>query len=245
MKLNEEKAKKETDFLFFAPDIRITHQLPEQESRHCVKVLRMTEGDNIMVVDGKGHLFECTIVQAHHKHTAVSINKETSTSKTWSFNLHIAFAPTKNMDRNEWFTEKATEIGIDRISPLLCHFSERKEMRQDRLEKTAVSAMKQSKQTNVPQIDEMTSFESFVKQPFDGQKYIAHCYNNEKNPLTKVYKKEQNALVLIGPEGDFSEKEVEMAIENGFTPISLGDNRLRTETACLVACHTIHVLNQV
>ena len=113
----------------------------------------------------------------------------------------------------------------------------------DRLEKTAIAAMKQSKQAILPQIDEITNFDNFIKQPFNGQKYIAHCYNNEKNPLTSVYTKGQNVLILIGPEGDFSEKEVEMAINNGFIPVSLGNNRLRTETACLAACHTIHVLN--
>lgn len=244
MKLNEETKQKETDFLFYAPDIKSTNQLPEQESRHCVKVLRMSEGDKIVVTDGKGYLYYCTIIQAHHKHTALSIDKEVQQPKTWNFELQLAFAPTKNMDRNEWFVEKATEIGINRISPLKCSFSERKEVRLDRLEKVAISAMKQSKQAVVPTIDEMVSFDDFIIQPFEGQKFIAHCYNDIKNPLTSIYKKNQNALILIGPEGDFSEEEVQKALDNGFTPISLGDNRLRTETACLVACHTIHVLNQ-
>lgn len=243
MKSKEERTKKETDFIFFAPDIIITNQLPEEESQHCIKVLRMSEGNSIIVTNGKGKLYECVITQAHHKHTVVSIKNEVFIDKSWNFYLQIAFAPTKNMDRNEWFTEKATEIGIDRITPLLCKFSERKEIRMDRLEKTAIAAMKQSKQAILPQIDEITNFDNFIKQPFNGQKYIAHCYNNEKNPLTSVYTKGQNVLILIGPEGDFSEKEVEMAINNGFIPVSLGNNRLRTETACLAACHTIHVLN--
>lgn len=244
-KLREEKMKKETDFIFFAPDIKTTNQLPEQESRHCIKVLRMIEGDNITITDGKGSIFECIIVNAHHKHTTVSINDEIIINKSWNYFVQIAFAPTKNMDRNEWFIEKATEIGIDRLTPLMCKFSERKEIRTDRIVKTAISAMKQSKQAIAPQIDDITQFDKFVEEPFNGQKYIAHCYNDEKNPLPSVYTKGENALILIGPEGDFSEKEVELAIQNGFKPISLGNNRLRTETACLAACHTIHVLNEI
>ncbi len=244
MKSKEEKAAKEIDFIFFAPDIRQAMELPEQESRHCSKVLRMKEGDAITATDGKGFLYECTIVQAHHKQTIVNIEKETHLPKTWDFNIHIAFAPTKNMDRNEWFVEKATEIGIDRITPLVCSFSERKEMRHDRLEKVSISAMKQSKQAILPNIDEMMPFDKFIVQPFDGDKYIAHCYNDEKNPLPNVYNKGNNALILIGPEGDFSEDEIKIAIDNNFIPISLGDNRLRTETACIVACHTIHILNE-
>ncbi len=244
MKSKEEAKQKETDFIFFAPHIQQTNQLPEQESRHCTKVLRKNAGDKIVVADGKGTIYNCIIIAAHHKHTTVSIESKIETPKNWHFNLHLAFAPTKNMDRNEWFVEKATEIGIDNISPLHCSYSERKDVRLDRLEKVAVAAMKQSKQAVMPVISEMTSFDTFIETPFEGQKFIAHCYNNEKNPLSHAYNKGQNALILIGPEGDFSEEEIEKAIRHGFIPISLGENRLRTETACLVACHTIHVLNQ-
>ena len=243
MKSKEERKTKETDFIFFAPDIKQTQSLPEQESKHCAKVLRMNDGDTIVATDGKGYLYECTIIQAHHKQTIVNIDNQTHLPKSWNFNINIVFAPTKNMDRNEWFVEKATEIGIDRITPLVCSYSERKEMRHDRLEKVAISAMKQSKQAILPEIDEMSPFQKFVTQPFDGKKYIAHCYEDQKNPLTSIYNKGENALILIGPEGDFSPEEINMALANNFIPVSLGDNRLRTETACLVACHTIHVLN--
>ncbi len=148
------------------------------------------------------------------------------------------------MDRNEWFVEKATEIGIDRITPLLCKHSERKDIKPQRIEKILVSAMKQSQKAILPQFDNILVFNEFVKEEFDGQKFIAHCYEGEKPLLNDIYGKGRDALILIGPEGDFSEDEVKAAIENGFEEISLGKSRLRTETAALAACHTIHVLNQ-
>lgn len=233
------------DTLFYSPDIAHNRQLPEQESQHCTRVLRMKEGDKLTVTDGKGSFYRCTLVQPHPKRSIVHIDEQIDAPKSWNFNLHIAFAPTKNMDRNEWFLEKATEIGADRFTPLLCRFSERKEIKTERLEKIVVSAMKQSQQAVLPKLDEMTPFDAFITQSFDGQKYIAHCYEEEKTPLAQHYKKGENALILIGPEGDFSEEEVNKAIANGFIPVSLGENRLRTETACLVAAHTIHVINQL
>jgi 16S rRNA (uracil1498-N3)-methyltransferase len=229
--------------LFFCPDIALNPQLPEQESQHCARVLRMQEGDLLTVVDGKGSFYRCTLVQAHAKRSIVRIDEQIECPKSWNINLHIAFAPAKNMDRNEWFVEKATEIGIDRFTPLLCRFSERREIKTERLEKIAVSAMKQSRQAVLPAIDAITPFDSFIAQPFDGQKFIAHCHEKEKIPLAKAYKKGKNALILIGPEGDFSEAEVKKAVEIGFQPVSLGENRLRTETACLVAVHTVRVVN--
>lgn len=235
--------QKMADTIFYSLDIRYTHQLPEQESQHCVKVLRMKEGDKLTVTDGKGFFYDCTLIQPHHKHCVLSINTEISQPKAWNFNLQMAFAPTKNIDRIEWFAEKATEIGIDRFTPLLCRFSERKELKTERLEKIVVSAMKQSQQAVIPVFDDMVSFNRFIEQPFDGRKFIAHCYPTPKAPLSKTYREGENALILIGPEGDFSEEEVKKAVNLGFEPISLGKNRLRTETACLVACHTVHVLN--
>lgn len=234
-----------TDTLFYCPNIRQNPQLSEQEAQHCVKVLRMKEGDKVTATDGNGFFYECTIIQAHPKHCLLSVDTERAHPKSWNNNIHLAFAPTKNMDRNEWFVEKATEIGIDRITPLSCRFSERKEIKTKRLEKIAIAAMKQSQQAVLPVIDEMTSFMNFISQPFDGQKFIAHCYDSDKKQLAQDYKKGENALILIGPEGDFSEDEVQKAIENGFEPISLGENRLRTETACLAAVHTIHVINTI
>lgn len=229
--------------IFFTPDILSNPELPIEEAQHCIKVLRKKEGDEIFLTDGKGNFFDGKIIQAHPKHCIVDILQTIPYPKQWNFNLHIAFAPTKNIDRIEWFAEKATEIGIDCFSPILCDHSERKEIKAQRIEKILVSAMKQSQKAVLPQLDEMLPFSEFVKQDFDGQKYIAHCYPGEKPLLKDIYKKGENALILIGPEGDFSEKEVEEAILNGFQPISLGKSRLRTETAALVACHTIHVLN--
>lgn len=230
--------------IFYAPDIRANLELPHDEAIHCAKVLRKQPGDEILITDGKGYFFNAVLTVATQKHCLVDIVDEISPAKNWTFELQIAFAPTKNIERIEWFAEKATEIGIDRFSPLLCRYSERKDIKTARLEKILVSAMKQSQKARLPQFDELESFATFVKQAFDGQKYIAHCYDGEKKLLKDVYKKGNNALILIGPEGDFSEQEVQEALSNGFVPISLGDSRLRTETAALVACHTLHVLNQ-
>lgn len=229
--------------IFYTPDILSNSELPTEEAQHCIKVLRKKAGDEILLADGKGNFYDAEIVQANPKHCIVNIIKSVSQKKNWNFNLQIAFAPTKNMDRVEWFAEKATEIGIDHISPILCQYSERNEIKLQRIEKILVSAMKQSQKAHLPQLDEAQSFSQLIKQEFDGQKFIAHCYPQEKPILKKVYKKGMNALILIGPEGDFSEKEVEEAIRSGFQPISLGESRLRTETAALAACHAIHVLN--
>lgn len=230
--------------IFFTPDIQTNVELPLEEAQHCVRVLRKKEGDEILLTDGKGAFYDAEIIQAHPKHCIVNILNVISQSKPWAFDLQIAFAPTKNMDRIEWFAEKATEIGIDRLSPLLCAHSERKEIKNARIEKILVSAMKQSQKAYLPLLDDMSTFRSFVKQDFKGDKYIAHCYDGEKQLLKDIYPKGNPALILIGPEGDFSEEEVTLAVDCGFRPISLGNSRLRTETAALVACHTIHVLNQ-
>jgi RNA methyltransferase, RsmE family len=229
--------------IFYAPHILDNTVLPEEESAHCVRVLRKKEGDQILITDGKGHFFDAEIVVAHPKKCEVSILQKQDVLKPWNGYLHIAFAPTKNLDRIEWFAEKVTEIGIDRITPLLCRYSERKEIKLLRIEKILVSAMKQSQKASLPQLDEMVSFKQFVKQSFDGQKFIAHCYPMEKELLKSIYKQGENVLILIGPEGDFSEQEVDEALQNGFKSISLGSSRLRTETAGLVACNTIQILN--
>lgn len=229
--------------IFYAPNILEDSTLPEDESSHCIKVLRKKEGDTIFITDGNGHFFDATIVSAHTKHCVVDIVETIDEPKPWHNILQIAFAPTKNLDRIEWFAEKSTEIGIDRITPLLSRYSERKEMKLPRIEKILVSAMKQSQKAYLPILDEMISFSEFIKLPFDGQKFIAHCYSGEKQLLKNAYRIGGNVLILIGPEGDFSEKEVDEALKCGFTPISLGNSRLRTETAALVACHTIQILN--
>ncbi|WP_298652751.1 16S rRNA (uracil(1498)-N(3))-methyltransferase [uncultured Proteiniphilum sp.] len=233
------------DTLFYSPGIRQNSLLPEKESQHCVKVLRMREGDRLTVTDGEGSFYECILIQAHPKHCLVSIQNSVDKPKGWNYGLRIAFAPTKQMERNEWFVEKAVEIGIDRFTPILCNYSERKEIKKERLEKIAVSAMKQSQQAYLPEIEELTGFEEFISRPVSGKKYIAHCYDLPKEPLAQLYQKEEDVLILIGPEGDFSPEEVEKAIASGFEPVTLGESRLRTETACLAAIHTIHVINRL
>lgn len=228
--------------IFYAPNILSDHTLPHDESVHCIKVLRKKEGDYIYITDGKGHFFDAEIVEAHQKHCVVNIEKVIDEAKHWSNNIQIAFAPTKNMDRIEWFTEKATEVGVDRLTPLLCRYSERKEIKLPRIEKILVSAMKQSQKALLPILDDMTSFSDFVRQPFSGQKFIAHCYDKPKKLLKDIYKRNENVLILIGPEGDFSEQEVDLALQYGFQPIDLSNSRLRTETAALVACNTIQII---
>lgn len=219
--------------------------LPEKESQHCAKVLRMAEGDALTVTDGKGFFYECTLARVHQKQCMVNILQTVECPKGWDFTLTIAFTPTKQMERNEWFVEKAVEIGVDSIIPLHCRFSERKDIKNERLEKIAVAAMKQSQQAHLPQIEEMLSFDEVISRPFQGKKYIAHCYDLPKKALAQSYKKGENALLLIGPEGDFSPEEVEKALSAGFEPVSLGESRLRTETACIAATHTIHVINHI
>ena len=229
---------------FYCPDIEETPVMPEVESGHCVRVLRHQPGDRFEVVDGKGHIYKVVLVDAHPKRAMVEIEEKAEVEKYWHGRVVLAVAPTKNMDRTEWFAEKATEIGFDELTFLNCRFSERKVIKTERIEKILVSAIKQSLKARLPQLNEMTDFNKFITQPFKGQKFIAHCYEGEKPLLKDVFRKGEDALVLIGPEGDFSEKEVQKAIENGFTPISLGKSRLRTETAALVACHTLNLQNQ-
>jgi RNA methyltransferase, RsmE family len=230
--------------VFYTPDIKISQEMPEDESLHCVKVLRLPEGEEVVLTDGKGSLFRARIVRAHPKRCAVEILEELPASHHHHFSVHIAVAPTKNIDRTEWFAEKATEIGLDALTLLRCRYSERKEVKNERIQKILVSAMKQSLKATLPVLDGLVSFSDFVKMPFDGQKFIAHCYDDpDKKSLTAQYKKKENVLILIGPEGDFSEEEVALAKQNGFLPVSLSSSRLRTETAALVACHTIHILN--
>lgn len=229
---------------FYCPDIEENPLMPEVESGHCVRVLRHQPGDLLEVVDGKGGLYTVRLVDAHHKHAMVEILERRELPPYWKGRLVLAVAPTKNMDRMEWFAEKATEIGINAITCLNCRFSERKEIKPARLEKILVSAMKQSQKATLPELNGMTDFRTFVSLPFAGRKFIAHCEEGVKPLLKQTYHPGENALVLIGPEGDFSPEEIALALKCGFEPISLGESRLRTETAALVACHTIHVLNQ-
>ncbi len=229
--------------IFYAPEIRANPTLPEEESLHCAKVLRMKAGEPILITDGKGMFYDAVVSLPHQRHTSVEIVSQTIVQKSWKPHIHIAFAPTKNMDRTEWFVEKATEIGIDTLTPLLTRYSERKEIKPARIEKILVSAMKQSQKAFLPVLNPMIPFGEFIRQSFSGQRMLAHCHEGDKKLLSQAYNRGEDVLILIGPEGDFSEQEVELALENQFSPISLGESRLRAETAALVACHSIHLLN--
>ncbi|MCF0179182.1 MAG: 16S rRNA (uracil(1498)-N(3))-methyltransferase [Bacteroidales bacterium] len=231
--------------IFYSPDIALSSELSEEDSGHAVRVLRHKEGDKVVVVDGNGSFYETHIVSAHPKHCVLEIDNVTKESH-WNYFIELAVAPTKNLDRVEWFLEKATEMGLDRFVPLRCRFSERKELKTERLKKIAVSAMKQSLKATLPQIEEMTDIKSYITEDFDGQKFIAHCIKDaERKLFSKEIKPNSRIRVLIGPEGDFSEEEIELAIQNGYVPISLGEQRLRTETAALAAVHTIHIINEI
>lgn len=209
--------------------------LEEEEARHCSQVLRKRQGDILQVVDGNGNLFEGPIVEMDKKRVVVAVQKSIPEFGKRSGHLHIAIAPTKNIDRLEWFLEKATEIGIDEISLLQCEHSERDKIRIDRLEKVLVSAMKQSLSAYLPKLFEPQPFSTFVKRDFqNSQKFIGFC-GAELPHLKDLLQPGSPVLVMIGPEGDFSKKEFDLALENGFHGISLGATRLRTETAGIVA----------
>lgn len=231
---------------FYVPDIESSLSLPEEEARHCVKVLRLAEGDRVEVVDGVGNLFICRLDDAGLKHCSVSIEKKQYVPNHWGCDITIAIAPTKNIDRLEWMVEKVVEMGVDRIIPVACRYSERKVLKNERLRKIAVSAMKQSLKTRLPVIDELTPVEDVIAAGYYGMRYIAYCDRElERRDFVKEYVKGSNALVLIGPEGDFSKEEIRSAVGAGFVPVSLGESRLRTETAGMFACAAIHTINQL
>ena len=230
--------------VFYTPDIQFKLELPEEEAQHCIRVLRLVQGDEIFLTDGKGNFYKAEIAMIAGKRCPVNILETIPQERLWPCHLHIAMAPTKNMDRTEWFAEKATEIGFDELTFLNCRFSERKVIKNERIEKILISAVKQSLKATLPKLNEMVDFNKFITQEFGGQKFIAHCYEGEKPFLKDVLEKGKDALVLIGPEGDFSKEEVAKAEANGFVSVSLGKSRLRTETAALVACHTLNLMNQ-
>ena len=229
--------------LFYTPDIATTLELPQDEAAHAIRVLRLAEGAQVMLTDGKGSFYRAEIDMVSGKRCYVRIVETTTPEPMWRGHLHLAMAPTKNMDRIEWFAEKATEIGFNELTFLDCRFSERKVVKIERVEKILVSAMKQSLKPTLPILNGMTPFDKFVSQPFEGQKFIAHCYEGEKEALMQALQPGENALVLIGPEGDFSPEEVQKAMAHGFRPITLGKSRLRTETAALVAVHMMNIVN--
>lgn len=232
--------------LFFTPEINEnskTFSFNKDESRHIVKVLRKTKGDLLNITNGKGWLFEAEILQPDQKQCIVSIISKTKQDPR-SYQVHLAVAPTKMNDRFEWFLEKATEIGIDKITPLLCEHSERRVIKKERYEKVVQAATKQSLHYYMPELHDLVSFDDFIKSDFQGEKYIAHCEETEKRSLKTELKPDTNVCILIGPEGDFSSREIEEALKHGFKPITLGDTRLRTETAAIVACHAVAFINE-
>jgi len=233
--------------LFYTPDIQPTHPqyfLNEEESKHCIRVLRLGVGDEVQLIDGRGGLYAAEIKDAHPKRTILQITSVKTEFARRNHYLHIAIAPTKNIERLEWFLEKATEIGIDEISLIICQRSERKEAKADRLNKIITSAIKQSLKAYHPVLNEPEPLSKFMSKDFGGQKFIAHCEDGDKGNLRDLIDKQGRYLILIGPEGDFTPKEIEEALNNGFKAITLGESRLRTETAALEACFEINFLNR-
>ena len=231
--------------LFYVPDIADRWELSEEEAAHCLRVLRLSVGDALDITDGCGTLYKAVISSIAGKHCYVEARETIAMPKNWCGNIHIAIAPTKNMDRIEWLAEKATEIGIDAITFLNCRFSERKVVKTERVERIVVSAMKQSLKYSKPVVGEMVDFKKFISMPRSGAKFIAHCYDSERVLLKDVLREGEDATVLIGPEGDFSPEEVALAVEAGYRPVRLGSSRLRTETAGLAACHTFILKNEI
>ncbi len=232
---------------FYVPDAANATELPTEEAMHALRVLRLKSDDEMFLMDGEGNFYRAVVTLAATKHCMYEIKEKMPQEKTWNGNICIAMAPTKMMDRMEWFAEKATEVGVDELAFLNCKFSERKVMRTVRLEKIIVSAMKQSRKPWKPMLTPLTAFKDFISQERDGLKFIAHCYNEIDsvdlfNTLAESKEQPQNITILIGPEGDFSIDEVRLAISKGYTPITLGKSRLRTETAALYAAMTAQLI---
>jgi 16S rRNA (uracil1498-N3)-methyltransferase len=233
--------------LFYNPNINETQNsfvFDKEESKHIIKVLRKKESDILHVTNGLGYIFETTIALASDSKCTVNV-LSFSKQEEPKFHLHLAVAPTKMNERYEWFLEKATEIGIQEITPIICEHSERRIIKTDRFQKILESALKQSLHFYLPKLNEPIAFKDFIKQEFNGQKFIAHCSVTDKKSLKNELKSNEDVTILIGPEGDFSINEIEMAIANNFIPVSLGNTRLRTETAAIVACHSVVFKNEI
>ena len=233
--------------LFFNTEITTATKeftFDKTESRHIVRVLRKTMGDTIFLTNGVGDLFTSEIIIANDKKCLVRITNSSHKKKPWNYYLHIAIAPTKLNDRLEWFLEKATEIGIDEITPIICDHSERKVVKFERLEKIIHAAAKQSLKFHFPKLNQPTSFKQFISSSFEGQLFIAHCEETAKKSLKSALKPQLKTTMLIGPEGDFSTKEIQQSLEHKFIPVSLGESRLRTETAGVVAVHSVAFVNE-
>jgi len=232
--------------IFYAPDITgDTFALDENESKHLIRVLRMTKGNVVRLIDGRGNLYEGVISIPDAKRCIIDIRSRIENFEKRDYRLHIAISPLKNPERFEWFIEKSVEIGIDEITPLLSRNTEKTGIKTNRIENLIVSAMKQSLKATLPKLNEPVNFKDFIYSPKGGKCIIAHCNADiSRSSIDEVYDKNENATILIGPEGDFSNEEIISAIDNGFHSVHLGTSRLRTETAGVAACHSIYFLNQ-
>jgi len=235
---------------FYAPDASTSTELPSDEAGHALRVLRLGVGDEILLADGQGCFYQAVITAATGHRLAYRIEETHPQQPAWKGHLHLAMAPTKLMDRVEWFAEKATEIGFDELSFLDCQFSERRVVKEERIDKILVSAMKQSHKAWKPKLNKMMRFRDFISEELEGDKFICHCYDEsdighggEKPMLFDVLREGVPTTVLIGPEGDFSVEEVRLALKNGYRSVTLGRSRLRTETAALVAVHMMQLKN--
>lgn len=231
--------------VFYTPDINSNnYTLNEEESKHCSKVLRLGVGDVVHLIDGRGGLYKAQINEANKKHVQLLVFEHQQEYGKRNHHLHIAIAPTKNIDRLEWFLEKATEIGIDEITPIICDRSERKIIKEERLEKVITSAVKQSLTAYHPQLNKAISFADFITKNKETEKFIAHCMDGAKPYINQIVNIHQSNLILIGPEGDFTPAELNIALQNGYKPVTLGNTRLRTETAALAACFEVNFINR-
>ena len=236
--------------LFYSPDITPPlYTLNEEESKHCIKVLRLGVGDTLHVTDGNGNLHECRVHIADARRCTIEVVKTTPEFEKMPYSLTMAVAPTKNIERYEWFLEKATEVGVARFVPIVCEHSERRIIKYDREFRVITSAVKQSLKAYHPALDDLTPLKRLIAEPFEGQKFIAHCdasfdaEDTKRLYMPSLIRKGKDVLILIGPEGDFSPEEIELALANGFQPITLGEQRLRTETAAVVATVMVNVCN--
>ncbi len=232
--------------VFYAPDITgDTYILDDKESKHIVRVMRMRKGTSVRLIDGKGNSYEGIITDPDPKKCVIRIQSVVRNFEKRNYRLHIAISPLKNPERFEWFVEKSVEIGIDEITPLICRYTEKPGIKPERIRNLIISAMKQSLKAEKSILNPPCLFDEFIDIKHQGVKMLAHCYHKaERKGIPEVYKKGNNALMLIGPEGDFSEEEIKIAVSKGFIPVHLGSSRMRTETAGVAACHSIYLFNQ-
>lgn len=237
---------------FYVPDAAVVNELPAEECAHVARVLRLQSGDEIMLTDGKGTFYKALLTVASPKRCRYEVVEALPQTPAWKGRIHLAVAPTKNMDRMEWLAEKATEVGFDALTFLSTAFTERKVVKEERIDKILIAAMKQSHKAWKPELHSLCQLPDFLKSRPEKRKYVAHCYSQDDFPDLKMDKpflfdamgEQEDAVVLVGPEGDFSVDEVRMAVAAGFEPVSLGNSRLRTETAALVAVHLMQLKNR-